>query len=84
MSSTATLVTRRLNMPKNWLAGNPSPSLGSLLRARREWAKRAKTRRGRRLAAHRRFDEYEIFLPHRTRARNPSRSNGPVYRLHGD
>ena len=45
---------------------------------------RAKTRRGRRLAAHRRFDEYEIFLPHRTRACNPSRSNGLVHCLHAD
>src|ERR1700693_720256 len=67
-----------------WLAGNPIPSLGSLLRARRHGVKHDTTRRGRRLASHRRLDEHEIFLAHRACARNPPSGNGPVCCLHAD
>jgi len=46
--------------------------------------KRATTRGSRGLAAHRGLDEYEIFPAHGTRACNPARGHGPVYRLYAD
>jgi hypothetical protein len=45
---------------------------------------RATTGRSRRLATHRGFNEYEVFLIDRTRAGNPPRCHDPVYCLRGN
>jgi|SRR5665213_78294 len=52
------------------------------MRARRHGIQRATTRRGRRLAADSRTDEYEVLLPHWTRLRGPSCGDGSFHCLH--
>src|ERR1017187_4395463 len=66
------------------MPGGPVSSLGSLLRARRCWARRFQASWRRRLAANCRIDEYEVLPAHRTRAVDPSGRDGTFHRISSD